>query len=639
MSVTSGYHLKLVSVTGTATTAYNFIIHPTRYTGRLISPVTPRMGGGDVAYSHFNAWNVVSMDDFRAGVGWGDVDMGLAEAVGLTGEPGDALILAPEQTHTYGFNEEVIKMVAHHASASQYVYAAVNYNSNPNYGAVYYWNAGTWSSSKADFPSVPTDMESFVDGLYICFGAATSSSVAYKMDSASSWASCSWRADLLCRVNDSMWKAEGDEVYKSLDGTTWDAAVPVGLTGTNITAMAALEGDLYVAKPEGLYKVQDDTDVLEVIRFHSFDTDNGKGMIEWQNALYVPVGYALYRYAGGTVKDIAPQVQATDEFQSSSPWAALSADYWGRVTGMTGSPGVLYCQVQNDTDLMLYAYNKVAWHCWERNTATAGHEGKAIAHLKGATGDSGARRLYRNYGTDGQIAEVTKLPPFSEDLVESDEVTYRTSGYAQAPWFTADLPLTTKIWDSVEIVAERLSANQTIAVSYRTNSTASFTSIGTATAGEHNTFAIRSASSGMEASTRIQLRFDFAITDTTYDSPVMRAWSLNHLPRPSPRSQGLTYAIRTGNAVKGPDGNESDIDAATTRTNLMTLADHTGHIYCEDVFGFAGWVQIVNVIPTVEHVSKPAGEPSSNDMSVIYMLQVAEIDPGNKGTYPGAATA
>lgn len=169
-----------------------------------------------------------------------------------------------------------------------------------------------WTAVGSPLANAVTDMDVLESTLWICTGKGNN---AYTMNTSESFTEMTGiTGQLLHTYNGYLYRANGNQLFYTSDGTNWTSQDPDGNTflfgnsNYNINGMAGLGDGLFVAKADGLFEFARGDIVVGVERWQSqFDTNNGKGMVEWNGALYIPVKQGLVKYDGKSFDaDVGP---------------------------------------------------------------------------------------------------------------------------------------------------------------------------------------------------------------------------------------------------------------------------------------------------------------------------------------------
>lgn len=154
-----------------------------------------------------------------------------------------------------------------------------------------------------------------------------------------------------------LWRSIATTISYTADEVTWTDLPEILGTNNVITGMAGLEREMYFTTREGLYVAVAGDEILSICPWPEAHDDNGKGMLAWEGALYIPLfGGAIMRYdTSGALLNVG--INAKEQ---------LPPDIQGTVTHLKATNYFLMAVV-NSTDTFdyssLWSYNVDGWHC------------------------------------------------------------------------------------------------------------------------------------------------------------------------------------------------------------------------------------------------------------------------------------
>jgi len=623
MPLTAGYDVTVYDPVRGLT--LNLIIDRGSYSSRFSNPAIPRAGmGGE--YTQYAVVDVTAIDDFRAGVGQSEWSRGgLAASTGLDGQSPHKLVLAPAPVSA-ALGGTVHFITTYRSSGSFDVYAGAGTGTSAK---VYKFNptGSTWSSiytfTSGTNPYLRAEV--FNAYLYVARGMADN---AYRYDG-STWTATTWKAERLQRCGKYLWRSTSAgtpsqaSVSKSADGTTWDPDIPVGLANTSINALAVMGGELYIAKPEGLFKISDNTEALEVLQFPLYDERNGIGMISHQDILYIPMGDGhLLRYTGSTVTDIALPAPAFEsayfrERRGEPPpygeW--VDTPYWGRIVGLAGA-GNIYASLLSNNYYLLYVCTGVSWHLWRQTSATPTVTFLPMCHAANLTNASGKRYLFVATGDAGDTILAYTLPPTTDDIAFGCS-SFLGEAYGFFPFCDAGLPRLTKCWFAITVLAD-VPADCTVRVGYRTAESSPPTPSGftflTSYMDEgsaEKTFYFPSPVTARRLQPAVKL-----VSVGGSATPAVHAVLLHYVPYTPGRYRVFTFRVRAGGDTEhGPN-----LDAEELQATLKVLASADHPLQYSDFTGISdALVNLTNVVPQVLQ------SPSGTDSDILFATSWMEV--------------
>lgn len=349
--------------------------------------------------------------------------------------------------------------------------------------------------------------------------------------------------------------------------TTWRAP---------ITKVAAIGRVVYLGTVEGLRALDGDLNLFDPIPdLRNYAAlENCQGMASWHGGLLIPHVRGVFYYNEGVVAPVG-----IDRTRING------TTILGQVTWIVADGEYFWATMQTATDVILLRGRErsddepvptpVIWQEVYR-TASTGilvdisdyPREMTVTALPAGPANPTPRLLWSKNGTPSYI----NLPPrgAAPATLTSDFGPFELSGHKNLPTVNMDQPMVTKYLKSVEVDAEGLDTNKTVAVSYALNPTSAsptFTSLGTA-----NTVGRTELSFPTNTSCRsVQLRVALA-TNSDTATPVLLRLALNYTTRPL-KNNVWTARARLGPGVVDREGNEVLEDGDTTVNRLLAYED------------------------------------------------------------------
>ena len=376
------------------------------------------------------------------------------------------------------------------------------------------WTRVTNSSSDYSFPSPPTDSITvrMAETDYVV--VAHTGGYSY-FSSATTVADKTTDAKFLTYWDDRLWGIDvtGQLWYTLTIGGTPvnDAKLPVQdtyVTDLFVGRDATGQQIIYAATKTGLYAHdafnQRWVETQFQLPFHDF---NGVGSVRWRDAIYTPSGLGIYKYVNGNNNAVVT-VMGPDRDDG------LPATYRGTIKKLVGTHTELIAAIdatsgpgsQDSDDIpwqygatagtfahsspviapssglsSIVAWNDQGWETkWVSPTAKAG---KPVDTMHVTNAGKGDYRLW--WGLDGQV--YSQLIPFDvtnpSQLVAADgtDYAYEVSGTHETPWFDAQQSEVDKLAIKLKVEVQDASGNETVAVSYATDYSTSYTDLTTIT--------------------------------------------------------------------------------------------------------------------------------------------------------------
>ena len=374
------------------------------------------------------------------------------------------------------------------------------------------WTRVTSSSSAYSFPSTPSDSITvrMAGTDYIVVAHTTGYSY---FSSATTVADKTTDAKYLAFWDDRLWGIDqsGQLWYTlTIDGTPInDAKLPVQdsfVTDLFVGRDSTGEQILYAATKVGLY-AHDVANARWVetqfqLPFHDF---NGVGSVRWRDAIYNPSGLGIYKYINGNNNAVVT-VMGPDRDDG------VPASYRGTIMKLVGTHTELLAAIDATTSPGAQAATDVRWEGgatsslsrsatmgpstgqssivawndtgWETKwVAGAGAAGKPVEKMLVSNAGKGDYRLW--WGFDSKIYhqlipyDVTN--PSQLTALDGTDYAYAESAFHETPWFDAQQSDVDKLALKLKVECQDISANETVAVSYATDYSATYTALTTIT--------------------------------------------------------------------------------------------------------------------------------------------------------------
>ena len=266
-----------------------------------------------------------------------------------------------------------------------------------------------------------------------------------------------------------VWKANtelGTSTVARGDAQTWatdityGTAIVVGNTNTRITGLDKYGEPevLWVLKEDSQWAVQNDIpDQIPLREMASVrSTKNGKGHLVHGVYLYFSLLHSLERYFRSSLDDVGPSLDF-----------GLPATRQGPIVNMIGYPGIFFAAVDGGTanfSSIMASRGSRDWHEIYRAPQTGQRiRNVSFQVIPGTTID----RLWFSQGTD------TLWLPFPSDTLDpfrDSNYLFTHEGHLITSWMYADLQDVQKLFKSMKVFAENLTASaQVIQCDYQTD--------------------------------------------------------------------------------------------------------------------------------------------------------------------------
>ncbi len=437
-----------------------------------------------------------------------------------------------------------------------------------------------------------TDAVVFKGNIYVAFGTEAGDAAVWKRDSAGAWTQSgdSVKCEYFTVLNEKLWGSHSDNTIKSvtndpLASADWSAAYTIGDSGAAITGLCASADVVYIGKEDGLHALDADgagkmlAPELRGIQ----DASNGRNVVAWHGSIWLPHLRGLIEY----------QDLGDNGFRVASAGPAKDADETnpirGFITALVGDDRWLYAALLTsggDTYILAGRESqgggeRLIWH----PLALMSSEECRAMHIAGLW--TSPRLML---GRDNDAAYIL-LPRYGDNPLQDSLCRYSLTGSIYLPAHSWGAPTTAKIWKSVEIEAENLSAVRYIDVYVRIDG-GSWQEVGTANVSPRHTIAF--PTSGM-AGNKIEVRLDFTTSANT-EPITLRSVVLRGAERPS-LTDVITAVVRCADNLPRRDSKRCMRTGAEIKTELKNLASSAESVILVDKVGTR---RRVLVLPPVE---------------------------------------
>lgn len=450
--------------------------------------------------------------------------------------------------------------------ATGYLYAAK--------GAVLVKKASVTSdwATVTTFGASITSMVVVGDELWIGLGNSTNYQV---MDDAESLTAASVPAKLLALSNGYVYRAVAGDVYYTSDGSTWSSAVEITWAGHEVRGLAGLGDYMYCSTDDALHYIGYGDFIFSVTRWPSIAPTNGRGMVNHQGALFIPLQQSVVRYDGNSPMPMGPD-----------RGEGLPGDRAGHVTGLYSLNNWLVATIVPTTSFgnkaTAWAYNDQGWHYLGSLTRTNSFTGAM-------TYDYATRLLYfgASYGCVWQLP-LSDSANFND--IDGDDIPRMPMGYIQQDWFFGGLKEVQKDFDSVYLTGDGISSDCYAEVYWMDDDSTDWELLGTVTSERRE---LRWSNYSVRPNSR-QLKLLVALYSKTVGvSPIVRAvrlkyhpmvsdwyrWSFPILVSDNQQEMGWTVSSRTAQQKR------DHLDEMTTRVPPFIFEDMDGKQYEVKVMG------------------------------------------------------
>lgn len=484
-----------------------------------------------------------------------------------------------------------------------------------NHGTWYWWDEinGVWDDSYSS-PNIGSNPVTDVavpeeDEIWFCFGGSGADIRVYT-SGVGFTTKTSTKADLLFIGAGYLWRSVGHTLYYTNDGSTWEGPVVLYPHNYPIRGMAAMEGELYCSTDFGLYHIAPGDVPDFITKWGIVDSGNGAGMIEYNGALYMPVGQDVFEF--GPTGGVRPMGLNQRE--------GLPDDRQGRVTALAALNNYLLAGVSASAangNSSLWAWTGEGWH----NLAVF-PEGLDVKDLKF---EDETANLWVALG-DGEWVVPAKIR-LPNDLTNPakdarDDIRFMPAGWLETDWFYAGVRQNDKDWESVTVFGENLGVDRYADVYWQADDDTSWTLLGRAAA--ETTELVWDDLDTRPTGQRIRLGVLVA-TQAPLESPIINAVSLKYMTMLHDWFRWtLPIGISGGPVTKQEllDGSVQSYTGDEQLTHLLGLATRVKPI---DMVDLDGSSQVVKVLDVQLQASKYAVKSSTREIEWRAMVTVENV--------------
>jgi hypothetical protein len=296
-------------------------------------------------------------------------------------------------------------------------------------------DASKWVTVAAAFAADITDLHTDGSTLYIGIGDSTN----YKtMNGAETLTTAATPARIFTRWNGYLWRAVNNTISYTSDGVTWSTAVEVCASGFSVNGLSGQGDYMFVSCDDGLYYIGFGDSVFTVTPWGQLDPseDFGKGMLNWQGALYIPLNAGIYRYDASSMLPVGPDLGE-----------GLPLNRSGVIGAIATQNNWLYCLVRATAGAStVWAYNGQGWH-YVTEAPTNDELYFTSIHYRRTN-----QKIY--LGTNKGVI-FTCVATDNPNAIDLDTLAYTTPyGTIETDWIYGGLRDVRKDWESVMIMGD-----------------------------------------------------------------------------------------------------------------------------------------------------------------------------------------
>lgn len=465
-----------------------------------------------------------------------------------------------------------------------------------------------------------------VDG--VIWTAYTGSTTLYKWNIAGASTSNSVLSTTALWVKDYIYRADGNDLYYTADGTTWVSLGAVGANGSLIRDICNLAGETYIATDDGLYVLAPGEFIVPISEWPTrklgttntatkIYPSNPIRMVNWQGSIYIAMANTLYRFdQGGSLINLSLTLNT-----------ALPTDWQGKIVSLGSSAFFLYAGVSTDStngtitdpDIdtgfsSVWAYNGQGWHCVMQlprgvKPTTCPIEVETV----------GNRILVM---TNSGIMTAELPDSLANPYEDARDLPFAPTSYIEFEWFDGGLREVRKDFESVYIAGEGFSATTFAYVLWKDDDSTAWELLGSVSA---NNTELRWSNSATRPNTkRLKLRIEpYNVGSNPYTSPRIDAIRVKYAPMVSDRWRWQFPIIVADNQVM-MDGSLNVQTAAQMVTSLNGLIQRVAPFTFVDVDNTSYTVKVTSATKQVLEMEQlPSG---TRIFTYIYNLTVEQVD-------------
>lgn len=462
---------------------------------------------------------------------------------------------------------------------------AAFYDGAPHFvsiGGLFTWNGTTMVRATTLANNSPKDMIAFGDLLFIAHGDSAN----VDQWDGTTCTNLAFKANIFTAWNGYLWRAHENDVYYSVDGSTWTGPIQIGPDGYTVTGMAGLGDDMYVATDEAFYRIGAGDLVFGVMRWNNISLTNGKNMINHQGSLFIPTYSDLLRYGGAELMSASPMKdEGLPQYKQGRCVALMSHNYW------------LFAVVTTDTTQaddafpVILAYNDQGWHyigkMFQRDTDLYTDSSLVWDTTNDLLWVTGSNAIYR------YSLPVDHQNPYKDN---SGNMKFFPGGVLETPWFHSGLKEIYKDCESVYVTGENITSARPVKVYWKDDDSTAWELLGTVTSNRQE---LRWSDYTTRPNTR-QIKLALVMhTDDYTESPRVDAVRLKFMNMVTDRWR-WTLSIPVSDEQEMLDGDINIYTKEHQRTHLEALARSVPPVIFEDVDGVQYEVKVLGASEQVE---------------------------------------
>lgn len=434
------------------------------------------------------------------------------------------------------------------------------------------------------------------------------------MSTSETFADAGVDANLYVKYGPYLYRALGNELYYSADGSNWEGPFQVGSDEFVITGMAGMGDSLFVGTAEALYRFAPGDVVEGITTWGSLNDTNGTNMVNFQGAIYATVNGRVVSFTqDGRLQDV--WIKRDDD---------VIKDRIGKIGYLCVMNNWLIAHLSGDnlvgrTKSTLWAYQDGAWH--HIATLPASQGAMSIANSSGLACyyDRATRCLWAI--TPRAITYRMYMPDYALNPFNDDNSYYMPRAWFQQDRYYGGLKLVDKAFDQVTIEGDNLSTNVNVKVYWQDQDSTAWEYLGTITKDSQGLrwpFATRPIGRWLKLGLLLQ-------TNDGDETPRVRAVIVKNLPFPNDRIRD-TMTLTLKDYIELPGGGKDTYTRAQQWAHIKSLIETKGTFVYQDPFGDQYEVAIIQYSATAPIYDYRGSSNKLDEMEV--MLIVEQIPDG-----------
>lgn len=311
-----------------------------------------------------------------------------------------------------------------------------------------------WANVGSARSTTITDLEVWGATLYIGLGDSTNYDT---MNTSETYSGGGSAGRLFHRgANGYLWKAVANNVYYSVNGSSWSSAIAAGPNTFSVRGFAMAQDNEYVATDDGLWWIAPGDVARGLTPFPGQGSENGRDMVAHEGNVYLPVGGHLYQFS---------ELAALQNLWKTRP-EELPSSKLGRVMTVTATTHWLLAGVQPDDSAgapSVWAWNGEGWHFM-----AALPNGLTLTCLRY---DRALKRVW--CGTSSGLVFWFYVSDYLVNPTRDGAYTFMPYGWLETDWFSSEILEDRKDFDGVYALARGMNTTMPLEVYWQDDTSTS----------------------------------------------------------------------------------------------------------------------------------------------------------------------